>query len=687
MKLTIDLDQVEKPLRLILGVEYTFIGSSPIVFSTSKDQAILYSKVLGNGTEECFFVPIVKIRDDQIWLWFDGEVSKVTLYENEFVLANHLPDVTPSYIEETYPLFRKLMEYYFRFVGVDWEPSGFIHSMEKYAHIDETFGEFKEKIYAEVLPYLPDDILASKDILAKYIIDFYASRGTEESIKFLLYVITGQEPLLVRGRDCVLIASDKVQGRLSDSSIVLQDNYFHQLFSYALYLKGISFSKYKTALEKLVNPDGYLPFGVSVEDKKNLSFSAPVVPVERSPNEVLSIDFVNNRFYQKDLLQVIDTTIPGPMTFSRNSPATYFDRNGILQTAAANVLRFDNDPITGKALGARLEASATNLLKNSKLAGAVSGTPGTAPTGWSAGSAGGTLVATDLGQYQRLQTTVESARQSISQNAVPVAANKTYFYSVPVEVLSGAFGINQLLDVRNLPVGAAFSYVMDGTPVANPNAPLNIGKHVVACLVTTAATAGAVTVQIGIGASGPTTGSVVFDTPQFEEGNFRSSPILTDASASAQRLADNLSFARAGTPEGTVIVEARTAPGKVSSGSQGLFYWEDGTVNNRIIVARLPAGAMFMQMNVDGSTPKVTVLDTANLPDNTDFKAAMSWELGRFSLSVNGAPARVSTSYTGPLPLINSIRIGTSGLWGGTVARLRLTPHATDPSELPGLLS
>lgn len=280
MKLPINLDEAVLPLRLIVGVEYILTGSSPIIFSTSETQIILYHKCIGNGTTEVYFVPDKTMSSDDVWLFY-GSTTKVAFDTNEFVLADHQPDFTPDFYEEEYPLFVKLLEYYLRYIGLPDQPSGFIHNLEKFAHIDETFDEFLTYIYDEVLHYFPETV-ADRKILAKYIIDFYLARGSEDSIAFLIYVLTGQEALITKGRNSVLIASDKVQGRLSDSGIVLNDNYFNSLFAYAIYLKGVSFGKYKDVLYKLVNPDGYLPFGVNLHDAVEVTVqntSATIEPV------------------------------------------------------------------------------------------------------------------------------------------------------------------------------------------------------------------------------------------------------------------------------------------------------------------------------------------------------------------------------------------------------------------------
>ncbi len=52
------------------------------------------------------------------------------------------------------------------------------------------------------------------------------------------------------------------------------------------------------------------------------------------------------------------------VTFTRNSVGTYFDRNGILKTANANIPRFDHDPITKSSLGLLVEETRTNVFRN-----------------------------------------------------------------------------------------------------------------------------------------------------------------------------------------------------------------------------------------------------------------------------------------------------------------------------------
>ena len=54
------------------------------------------------------------------------------------------------------------------------------------------------------------------------------------------------------------------------------------------------------------------------------------------------------------------------ITFTRAGDATFFDANGTIQTAGADVARFDHNPATGESLGLLVEEARTNLLLNSE---------------------------------------------------------------------------------------------------------------------------------------------------------------------------------------------------------------------------------------------------------------------------------------------------------------------------------
>ena len=125
-----------------------------------------------------------------------------------------------------------------------------------------------------------------------------------------------------------------------------------------------------------------------------------------------------------------------PSVFTRASTATYFDRNGILQTAAVDEPVIEWDPATGACLGWRLWDGVTNLLTYSNdftqtaWAKIVGGT-GTTPvvTANYAVSPDGTTNATRL-QCDRGTSNTSSDSSFISQQIFGLPSTHTVTMSV-----------------------------------------------------------------------------------------------------------------------------------------------------------------------------------------------------------------------------------------------------------------
>jgi hypothetical protein len=81
----------------------------------------------------------------------------------------------------------------------------------------------------------------------------------------------------------------------------------------------------------------------------------------------MSFDFVNQDYGTRSLTNAVDVKRSSNLVdlfpeYSRLSPATYWDANGVLRTAGINEPRYDHDPITGEARGFLREGSATNII-------------------------------------------------------------------------------------------------------------------------------------------------------------------------------------------------------------------------------------------------------------------------------------------------------------------------------------
>lgn len=164
-------------------------------------------------------------------------------------------------------------------------------------------------------------------------------------------------------------------------------------------------------------------------------------------------------------------------------------------------------------------AERVNLFANSAFLGAISGSPGIAPTGWTLASTGGTLTY-DSGD-ESIQIAVTASRNNIRQT-VAVAANTVYCVSVIADLASTSTWQN-MLTVLSSPAGTTWSWQQDSdTVVTNPSAfPALRNGCTLKLIITTVGTAGNIGFAIGGGILSNQTSDMTFWQPQFEAGSNR----------------------------------------------------------------------------------------------------------------------------------------------------------------------
>lgn len=101
--------------------------------------------------------------------------------------------------------------------------------------------------------------------------------------------------------------------------------------------------------------------------------SAPIEQIA-GINPTLDLDFSKQSYRVYDGANGLKTLTPAALltdllTFTRASPATYFDAKGVMQSATNNVPRIDYDPVTGECKGLLIEEARTNLLTYSEQFG------------------------------------------------------------------------------------------------------------------------------------------------------------------------------------------------------------------------------------------------------------------------------------------------------------------------------
>lgn len=284
--------------------------------------------------------------------------------------------------------------------------------------------------------------------------------------------------------------------------------------------------------------------------------------------------------------------------FTRLSSGTYFDANGIMQTALANQPRFHHLQDGSGKYGLLIEGSRTNLCDRSF-----------ADVGWStnasATKSGSTLTSPD-GTINATQLTVSTNSSSGIYDIYNVSAAAQYTFSAFVKHQSGSstklrFGSDQTADWG---ASTAFSVTFDfstesftftGSAVSSSSvAYLNNGWYRITLTGTSDAGASGNDVVHLYNGDGANTGVFGVFGVQIEQAGFASSFIGTNGST-VTRAADVVSVDLTTSPwfnasEGTILVDWYDEQKDTGGVNQTIFMISDSTLANRISIFKKDFG-------------------------------------------------------------------------------------------------
>ena len=397
-------------------------------------------------------------------------------------------------------------------------------------------------------------------------------------------------------------------------------------------------------------------------------------------------------------------TVDPRITFTRASTATYFDEDGVLQTAAVDRPRIDFNPSTLVCNGLLIEESRTNSLRNSTMQGAVAGTPGTLPTNWSV-SAGGSGITRELVgtgtengityvDFRFSGTGASTAFQVINTDTttgIAAATGQAWSGSFYLKLVAGSTtGTDikmQLLElasgsgvVQNLSAALSPTSQNLATQRVTYSATLSGGGTITNLqqglrLVFTNGVAVDITLRIGL--------------PQLEQGAFATSVIPTTTTA-LTRNADVASMTGTNfsswynASEGTLFAESQ----KNYSGSTAfprIVQISDSTNNNALIILWSDSiSRLYAAVSVSG----VTQADPGNngLTQTAEYESAFAYKANDFAISNDGLSVQTDTS--GTIPTVDRMFIGKdvgSSYLNGTIRRLTYYPARLVNAQLQAL--
>jgi len=135
----------------------------------------------------------------------------------------------PDFVRADHELFVQFMEHYYKFLEQDGQLQYVTKNFPRFLDIDEIkmdidhdiqegeehyieeesdYHAFLQKLYDNYTALIPDSILADKVVLLKHAKEFYRTRGSEKSIRFLMRALYNQDIDFYYPKDDILRASD-----------------------------------------------------------------------------------------------------------------------------------------------------------------------------------------------------------------------------------------------------------------------------------------------------------------------------------------------------------------------------------------------------------------------------------------------------------------------------------------------
>jgi hypothetical protein len=108
-------------------------------------------------------------------------------------LSSQIESQFPGFIREEGPQFVTFLKAYYEYMEQNGKAINATRSIQDYQDIDRTIDNFVEYFRREFMPNIPKDVLADQRLLVKHIREFYQSRGTPESYRFLFRALYNKE--------------------------------------------------------------------------------------------------------------------------------------------------------------------------------------------------------------------------------------------------------------------------------------------------------------------------------------------------------------------------------------------------------------------------------------------------------------------------------------------------------------
>jgi len=372
----------------------------------------------------------------------------------------------------------------------------------------------------------------------------------------------------------------------------------------------------------------------------------------------------------------------GPnITFTRASDATFFDADGVLQTAGSNVPRFDHDPATGASRGLLLEEARTNNFERSaefddaywgKTRSSISANDAgtTAPDGTNA--ADKLIANTSNDTHFAARTTSFTSGVAYTATVFAKKAEKQWLAIQFGSTFTGGSAIRTFFNLDNGTTGNS-SAGITASIVSIGNGWYRCGITATAGATANAATNFFVTdIDNALAWTGNAADGLYLWGAQLEAGAFATTYIPT-TTATVTRAADSAIVTPVSSfynpAEGTLYAAFRP---RTVTGTRTLIAFDNDTEDEQVRLRNV-ATDPFLTVN-NGGVEQANI-DAGTVAAETVYGLTGAFKLNDFAASLNGAT--VVTDTTGTMPTITHLRIGNSkagNIYNGAIAKLAYWP-------------
>ncbi len=114
----------------------------------------------------------------------------------------------PQYVREDHGTFVEFLEDYYKFMEQENQVLNVSKNFLRYKDVDLAEDIFIQKLYDNFIRLIPSNVLADRTLILKHVKDFYRSRGSEKSVRFLMRILFDKEIEFYYPKRDILRASD-----------------------------------------------------------------------------------------------------------------------------------------------------------------------------------------------------------------------------------------------------------------------------------------------------------------------------------------------------------------------------------------------------------------------------------------------------------------------------------------------